>query len=153
MHIPPDWGVFFALIASFLAFWSIFGWLFFRPFLKLIGDREDRLKELSERTERLLRDEKAAIAERERALAAVRREGIARRDGERRRVDKETAKLIEDARAEARAQLEQVRVGIEQEFEAAARQLEDLARTLAGELAGRVLGRPVASSSQEPLNN
>jgi len=108
---------------------------------------------LSERTERLLRDEKAAIAERERALADVRREGIARRDSERRRVDEETAKMIEDARAEARAQLEQVRVGIEQEFEAAARQLEDLARTLAGELAGRVLGRPVASSSQEPLNN
>jgi F0F1-type ATP synthase membrane subunit b/b' len=153
MHIPPDWGIFFALIASFLAFWSIFGWLFFRPFLKLIGDREGRLKELSERTERLLRDEKAAIAERERALAAVRREGIARRDSKRRRIDEETAKMIEDARAEARAQLEQVRVGIEQEFEAAARQLEDLARTLAGELAGRVLGRPVASSSQEPLNN
>jgi F-type H+-transporting ATPase subunit b len=153
MHIPPDWGIFFALIASFLAFWFIFGWLFFGPFLKLIGDRESRLKDLSERTERLLRDEKAAIAERERALAAVRRDSLAKRDGERRRAEEEAAKMIEEARAEARAQLEQVRSGIEQEFEAAGRQLEELARTLAAELAGRVLGRPVVNSGQESLNN
>jgi F0F1-type ATP synthase membrane subunit b/b' len=153
MHIPPDWGIFFALIASFLAFWFIFGWLFFGPFLKLIGDRESRLKDLSERTERLLRDEKAAIAERERALAAVRRDSLAKRDGERRRAEEEATKMIEDARAEARAQLEQVRTGIEQEFEAAGRQLEQLAQTLAAELAARVLGRPVANSGQESLNN
>ncbi len=152
MHIPPDWGIFFALIASFLAFWFIFRWLFFGPFLKLIGDRERRLKDLSERTERLLRDEKAAIAERERALATVRREALARRDSERRRAEEEAAKMIEEARAEARAELDQLRAGIEREFEAAGRQLEESARILAAELAGRVLGRPVANGSQEPLN-
>jgi F-type H+-transporting ATPase subunit b len=152
MHIPPDWGIFFALIASFLVFWFIFGWLFFGPFLKLISDRESRLNELNERTERLLRDEKAAIAERDRALATVRRESLARRESERRRAEEEAAKMIEDARGEARAQLDEVRAGIEAEFATAGRQLEELARTLAAELAGRVLGRPL-NSSQESLNN
>jgi F0F1-type ATP synthase membrane subunit b/b' len=100
----------------------------------------------------LLRDEKAAIAERDRALATVRRESLARRESERRRAEEEAAKMIEDARGEARAQLDEVRAGIEAEFATAGRQLEELARTLAAELAGRVLGRPL-NGSQESLNN
>ena len=34
MHIPPDWGVFATLLVSFLAFWMVFVWIFFGPFLK-----------------------------------------------------------------------------------------------------------------------
>ena len=51
MHIPPDWGIFFTLIVSFLVFWFIFDRLFFGPFLKLLGDRENKLKDLSARFE------------------------------------------------------------------------------------------------------
>jgi len=153
MHIPPDWGIFFALIVSFLVFWFIFGWLFFGPFLKLLGDRERRLKDLSERTERLLQEEKAAIEDRERGLAAVRREALNRRESERRRAEEEATRMLEEARAEARTQLEQVRAGIESEFAAAGRQLEEMAQTLAAELAQRVLGRPAATDVRTPLNN
>jgi F0F1-type ATP synthase membrane subunit b/b' len=148
MHIPPDWGIFFALIVSFLVFWFTFGWLFFRPFLKLLGDRERRLKDLTDRSERLLQGEKAAIDERERALAAVRREALNRRENERRRAEKEVARLIDEARSEARARLDQVRSGIESEFAAASRQLLELAQTLAAELAQRVLGRPVVNGTR-----
>lgn len=87
MHIPPDWGIFFALIVSFLVFWFVFGWLFFSPFLKLLGEREHRLKDLSERTERLLQEERTAAEERERQLAAVRRDAMSRREAERRRAE------------------------------------------------------------------
>ncbi|MBV8451032.1 MAG: hypothetical protein JOZ29_01990 [Deltaproteobacteria bacterium] len=38
-----------------------------------------------------------------------------------------------------------MREGIEQDFKAAASQLEELAETLAAELAGRVLGRAVSN--------
>jgi F0F1-type ATP synthase membrane subunit b/b' len=148
MHIPPDWGIFFALMVSFLVFWFIFGWLFFHPFLKLLGDRERRLRDLTDSTERLLQDEKAAIDERERALAAVRREALNRRENERRRAEEEAARLIDEARSEARAQLDQVRSGIESEFAAASRQLLELAQTLAAELAQRVLGRPVVNGTR-----
>jgi len=144
MHIPPDWGIFAALVVSFLVFWFIFGRLFFGPFLQLISDRELRLRQLSDRTEQLLREEKAAAEAREAGLASVRNEALSRRQTERRRVEAEAAQMIADARAEAKAELELVREGIEQEFKAAARQLEQLSETLAAELASCVLGRPVS---------
>ena len=145
MHIPPDWGVFGGLIVSFLVFWFIFGRLFFGPFLKLLGDRERRMRELSERTEQLLRDEKAAAATREAQLAAVRNEALKRREDERRRAEAELARLIGEARDAAKAELDQARQAIEQEFVAAAGQLEQLAQSLAVELAGRVLGRSLTN--------
>jgi F-type H+-transporting ATPase subunit b len=145
MHIPPDWGIFGALIVSFLIFWFIFGRLFFSPFLKLLGNREHRLRELSERTEQLLREEKAAVEAREAGLATARHEALSRREAERRRAEAEAARIIAEARAEAKAELDRVRDGIEQEFKAAASQLEQLAEILAAELAGRVLERAVTN--------
>jgi F0F1-type ATP synthase membrane subunit b/b' len=145
MHIPPDWGIFGALIVSFLIFWFIFGRLFFGPFLRLIADRELRLRELSERTEQLLREEKTAAEAREAGLGAVRHEALSRREADKRRADAETARMINEARVVAKAELDGIRESIEQEFKAAAGQLEQLAETLAAELAGRVLGRAVTN--------
>ncbi|MBV8451031.1 MAG: hypothetical protein JOZ29_01985 [Deltaproteobacteria bacterium] len=102
MHIPPDWGIFATLIVSFLIFWFIFGRLFFGPFLKLLGDRERRLRELSERTEQLLREEKAAVEARESGLAAVRYEALNRRETEQRHAGVEAARMIAEARAHPR---------------------------------------------------
>jgi F-type H+-transporting ATPase subunit b len=143
MHIPPDWGIFTALIVSFLIFWFIFGRLFFGPYLRLLGDRERRLRELQERTEQLLRDEKAAVEAREAGLAAVRHEALSRREAERRQAEAEAARIVAEARAQAKVELDEVREGIEHDFRVAANQLKQLAETLAAELATRVLGRAV----------
>jgi len=151
MHIPPDWGVFATLLVSFLAFWILFGSLFFGPFLKLLGEREHRLKDLNDRTERLMQEEKAAVAERERQLAAVRRDALEKRESERRQAEAEAARMIEEVRAEAHASLDQVRAGIEKSIDAAQAELEQMARSLAAELAQRVLGRPVNAGGT--LNN
>ncbi len=145
MHIPPDWGVFSILLVSFLVFWVIFGQIFFGPFLKLLSDRESRLKDLNDRTERLLNEEKAAVMERERQLAAVRRDALEKREIERRQAESEAAKMMDEARAEAHDELEQVRAGIEKSIEAAQVELQQMARNLAAELAQRVLGRPVST--------
>ncbi len=151
MHIPPDWGVFATLLVSFLAFWMVFGWIFFGPFLRLLGDREHRLKDLNDRTERLLQEERTAVKEREQQLATIRRDALARRETERRQADAEAAKMIEEARAEARVELDAVRAGIEKSIDAAQGELQQMAETLAGELAQRVLGRPVNAGGT--LNN
>ncbi|MGD0291880.1 MAG: ATP synthase F0 subunit B [Candidatus Binataceae bacterium] len=151
MHIPPDWGVFATLLVSFLAFWVVFGSLFFGPFLKLLGERERRLKDLTDRTERLLQEEKAAVAERERQLASIRRDAMEKRETERRQAETEAAQTIDEARAEARGELDRVRVGIEKSIEAAQVELQQMARTLAAELAQRVLGRAVNTGGT--LNN
>ena len=155
MHIPPDWGIFFTLIVSFLVFWFIFDRLFFGPFLKLLGDRETKLKNLSARAEQLLKEEKAAAQERGRQLAELRREALAAREAERRKAEAAAARVIEEAKSQAHSALERVKAGIEEELRAGARQLEQLSRALAVELAGRVLGRPLdgaAPSAQESNN-
>ena len=146
MHIPPDWGIFFTVIVSFLVFWFIFDRIFFGPFLKLLGDRENRLKALSARAEQLLKEEKAAAEERERQLTELRREALAARDAERRKAEADAAAVIEAAKSEAHKALEGVRTEIENELRAGERELEQLSRTLAVELAGRVLGRPVSGA-------
>ena len=151
MHIPPDWGVFATLLVSFLAFWMVFGWIFFGPFLKLLDDREHRLKDLNERTERLLEEERTAVKEREQHLAAIRRNALVRRETERRQAEAEAAKMIKEARAEARVELEAVRAGIEKSIKAAQAELQQMSQTLAVELAQRVLGRPVNAGGS--LNN
>jgi len=153
MHIPPDWGIFGALIVSFLIFWFIFGRLLFEPFLKLLSERERKLQELSERTEQLLREEKAAVEAYQTGLAKVRREALSRREGERRQAEAEASDAIAGARAEAKAELDRVREGIEQDFNAAARELEQLADKLAVELAGRGLGRPIENGRAAETGN
>jgi F-type H+-transporting ATPase subunit b len=147
MHIPPNWGTFFALIVSFLVFWFIFSRLFFHPFLKLLSDRERRFKELNDRTEQLIKQARAAEEEREARLAEVRKSAIALRESERRKAEAEAAQLMEAAKAEARETLEQVRTKIETELKAAERELEQMGHSLASELAERVLGRPLNGSA------
>jgi F-type H+-transporting ATPase subunit b len=149
MHIPPDWGIFFTLIVSFVVFWFIFDRLFFGPFLKLLGDRESKLKNLSARAEQLLKEEKAAGEKRERELLELRREALAAREAERRTAEADAARVVEEAKAKAQSALERVRAGIENELRAGERELERLSRVLAVELAGRVLGRPVDGAAQD----
>ena len=149
MHIPPDWGIFFTLIVSFLVFWFIFSRIFFGPFLKLLGDRETKLKALSARAEQLLKEEKAAGQERERQLTELRRDALAAREAERRKAEADAARMIEEAKSEAHKALERVRTEIENELRAGERELEQLSRTLAVELAGCVLGRPVNGAARD----
>jgi F0F1-type ATP synthase membrane subunit b/b' len=146
MHIPPNWGIFFVLIVSCVVFWFIFSRLFFRPFLSLLAEREHRFRSMGERTEQLLKQARADDRKREERLAQVRSEASARREAERRKVEAETAQMMEAARAEARSQLESVRERIEGELSAAEDELERMAHTLAGQLAERVLGRPLGGA-------
>jgi F-type H+-transporting ATPase subunit b len=153
MHIPPNWGTFFALIVSFLVFWFIFSRLFFRPFLNLLSERERRFKELNDRTEELLRQARLADEEREARLAEVRKDGIARRESERRKAEAEAAQMMEAAKAAAHEALERAREKIETELKAAEHDLERMGHSLANELAERVLGRPLSGSAATGKNN
>ena len=153
MHLPPDWGIFGALVVSFLLFWGIFGALFFGPFLRLLSDRERRLNDLHTQTTQLLSEERAAVERRAAELAEVRRVALAEREQERHVAQDKAAQMIADARAAAHDELEKIRAEIDKEFADAARQLEELAGVLAAELAGRVLGRPLGNDGQARLSN
>jgi F-type H+-transporting ATPase subunit b len=143
LKIPPDWGTFCVLIVSFLVFWFIFKRLLFDPFLKLLAEREGRLKSLKDRTEQLMREGREDHQRHEQELIAVRREALAAREAERRRAEDEVGRLVEEARLAAKDSIEQVRSEIERELRAAEQQLGKLGDNLAAELAERVLGRPL----------
>lgn len=153
MHIPPNWPTFFILIVSFLIFWFIFSRLFFRPFLDLLSAREQRFKDLSDRTENLIKEARAAEEQREMRLASVRRDAVARRETQRRTAETEATALMEASRAEARESLEQVRAKIEAELKAAEEELEHMGHNLASELAERVLGRPIDGTAGTGRSN
>jgi len=146
MHIPPNWGTFGVLIVSFLVFWFIFSRLFFRPFLNLLSEREQRFRSLNDRTEQLLKEARSANDAREQRLSATRREALEHREAERRRAEAEASQMLEAAKSDARASLETMRTRIEGELRAAEHELEQMGRTLASELAERVLGRPLNGS-------
>ena len=143
LKIPPDWGTFFVLIVSFLVFWFIFKRLLFDPFLRLLAERERRLKNLKERTEQLIREGTVARERHERELLEIRREALAQREAQRRMAQEQVAHLVEEARLAARQSIEQVRTEIERELRAAELQLGLLGENLAATLAERVLGRPL----------
>jgi len=143
MHIPPNWGTFGVLIVSFLVFWFIFSRLFFRPFLNLLSEREKRFRSLSDRTEQLLKEARTAEEAREQRLTATRREVLENRDAERRQATAEAARMLEAAKSDAHELLESARTRIEGELRSAERELDQMGRTLASELAERVLGRPL----------
>ena len=143
MSIPPNWGTFGVLIVSFLVFWFIFSRLFFRPFLNLLSEREKRFRSLNDRTEQLLKEARSAEEAREQRLTATRREALENRDAERRQAAAEAARMLEAAKNDAHDLLESARTRIEGELRAAERELEQMGRTLASELAERVLGRPL----------
>lgn len=143
MHIPPNWGTFFVLIVSFLVFWFIFSRLFFRPFLNLLAQREERFQSLSDRTEQLLREARTDDDEREKRIAEIRREAIAMRESHRRTAEAEAAQLLDAAKAEAHAAMEAARTRLERELKESEQQLEAMSHNLGAELAVRILGRPV----------
>jgi len=143
MHIPPNWGTFFVLIVSFLVFWFIFSRLFFRPFLKLLAEREERFQSLSDRTEQLIRAARTDDDEREKRIAEIRREAITMRESHRRAAETEAAQLMDAAKAEAHAAIEAARTKLERELKESEAQLEAMSHNLGAELAVRILGRPV----------
>lgn len=149
LNIPPNWGIFFVLIVSFLVFWFIFKRLLFEPFLRLLADRERKFATLKEHTEQLIAQGQAAEERYSRELAEVQRTALAEREQQRRRAEEEVGRVIEEARVAARESIEKVRLEIERELEAAERQLGQLGHDLAVELAERVLGRSLAQGGPQ----
>ena len=149
LKIPPDWGTFFALIVSFLIFWFIFKRILFDPFLKLLAERDNRIKSLASRADQLTKQARDAEELRSRELAAIRRQGLAEREAGRRTAEEEVARIIEEARLAAKDSVEKVRAEIDRQLRAAEQQLGKLGENLAAELAERVLGRPLKGNGPQ----
>jgi F-type H+-transporting ATPase subunit b len=152
MHIPPDWGTFGILIVSFLGFWFIFNRIFLQPVLALLDRREARLRELSERAAKLIKERESADARRAAELTAIRHEALERREVERRRAEADAQKILEEARGAANAVVGRARAEVQNQLAAAQAELEKSGRRLAAELAERVMGRRLDGAAESAIN-
>ena len=143
LELVPQLPLLLALLLLFLLMVAPVNALLFRPLLRMLDERADRIAGTRNRAERL--DEQSVVLRTryERALREA-RDGAERARQER----VEAARSQLQARTgEARAAAEQLIAGARAELatnlEDARGQLAEQARELAREAAGRVLGRPL----------
>jgi F-type H+-transporting ATPase subunit b len=117
----------------------------FDPMMRLFEEREKRIE--GTRHKATKEDEKSAkaLAKTEVILNKAREAGAAERDSLRAEGLKREAELMNVVRAETAATLESGRADIAKDAKAARTQLTGDVRTIANDIASRVLGREVAS--------
>ena len=135
----------FVQLGFFLVLLLVLKPTLFDPMLRLFEEREKRIE--GTRHKATKEDEKSAtaLAKTEVILNKARDAGAAERDALRAEGLKREAELMSQVRAQTAQTLERGRAEIGREAEIARTQLTADARTIAREIASRVLGREVAS--------
>jgi F-type H+-transporting ATPase subunit b len=143
LEIPPDFTTLLLQVALFVGLWLILSRLWFGPALRVLHER-------AARSEGAVREARAIQAEAERlraehaaALDEVRTEAQREMQEIVRSAEAEQKRLIGEARDEAQQTLGEVRARIGEEVASARRDLREQAKTIAREVAQKVLGRPV----------
>lgn len=142
------------LVVQIIAF-LIFVWLLWRfalgPIVKVLDDRQDRIRESMSAAEKMQEELKATQARNEQVLAEARREGQeiiakARQSG-----DQMIARAQEEAGTQADAYLKRAQESLRQETEQARQQLRQEVADLATFAAGRIIHRELDPAAQTQL--
>ncbi len=142
LEIPPTLA-FWVWIPIFFAFTFVLKSLILEPTQKLLEERDRRTSGAQVEAEQM-RDEAAEMqAEFERKLADARHAGNTAGDQVRREAEASEHEILEKARSEAAARVEEVRARIGRETDEARSSLRQDADTLARLVAEKVLGRTV----------
>jgi F-type H+-transporting ATPase subunit b len=130
-------------LANFLILMVILNFLLFRPILRVLDERERLVKESTEIKERLdtLADEGISRYEKELMDAKQRAMGI--RTSVRNEIMSEFKKQILQAKESGVQELDKARQEISAEAEKSRKVLMKEADTLAGSIAGKLMGRPL----------
>ncbi len=135
------------IAATFLVLMAFLDAVVFRPVLRLLDEREARTRGALDEARALEAEAAAAASEYEAKLAAGRDRAAAEKALVRKEALDRERELLEAARAEARARLDQLEREIAEAAERARRGLAAQARDLARVIAEKVLGRPVSVAS------
>jgi len=143
LELVPQLPLLMALLLLFVLMVAPVNTLLFRPLLRMLDERADRIAGTRSRAERL--DEQSVLL-RGRYESALReaRDGAERSRQE--RIEAARSQLQErtgEARAAAEQRIDSARAELAANLEAARGQLAQQARELAREAAARVLGRPL----------
>ena len=144
IQIMPDWGLLAGLVVLFSLLIAPVNALLFRPLLRVLDEREQRIAGTRERARALELEAEAVLARYEDEVRRARDEaGHDRREAlERSRAEEQEA--TNRARREAEAQIEKARREIADALRRARSELRPEAEGLARVAASRILGRDLA---------
>ncbi len=134
----------FVQLGFFLVLLFVLKPALFDPMLRLFEEREKRIEGTRHKATKVDEKSAKALAKAQAIVAKGRDAGALERDALRAQGTKREADLMTQVRAEAAATLERGRAEIGAEATAARTQLKGEARSLARDMASRVLGREVA---------
>jgi len=141
---PPNLSLIFIMVCFWVTLWIVYRFLI-RPVGEVISERGRRIEgaqqEWSAKNEEYL----AAVARVEDEVTAAAKNAAKIRAGARQRAMDERQATLETARARADERLAEVLASLDRETEAARSDLRRRAEELARLLAGRLLGRELAS--------
>jgi len=143
LTFPPDFS-FVIQIASFLVLWFGLKRLLFDPALHVLEERERRTVGERHAADGLRKAAELSAEDYERRMHEIRVKLAGDAEGSRTAIQTEERKIVSDAREQASAQLMQLREGLGRQASDARPALASEARTLAGQMLERVIGRPVA---------
>jgi F-type H+-transporting ATPase subunit b len=138
----PDWtGKLPILIVLFALLMVPVNAILFKPILQVLDAREERTTGTRERAEKISQDAEETLAQYQQAVREARAESEQARKSEAATAREENATLIDAARAESDSQLESARAELNSAIEQSRQALGGDARSLADDVASRVLGR------------
>jgi F-type H+-transporting ATPase subunit b len=141
---PPNLSLILIMVCFWVTLWVVYRFLI-RPVGAVINERRRRIDDA--RSEWTAKNEEydAALARVEDELGQAAREAAKIREAARQRAMDERQTTLDAARARADERLAEILETLDQETEAAREDLDRRARQLARLLAGRLLGRELAS--------
>ena len=141
---PPNLSLLFVMVCFWMTLWLVQRYLI-RPVGAVVDDRQRRLDDAQQEWTAKNEEHLAAVARVEEEMRAAAKEAGRVRAEARQEAMIERHKGLADARARADDRLVAVLDGLTQETEAARAELRQQAEELARLLAGRLLGREMAS--------
>ena len=141
---PPNLSLLFIMVCFWMTLWLVQRYLI-RPVGAVVDDRQLRLDDAQQEWAAKNEEHLAAVAQVEEELGAAAREAGRIRAEARQEAMSERQRGLADARARADERLVEVLDGLTKETEAARAELRRQAEELARLLAGRLLGREMAS--------
>ena len=138
----PDWtGKLPVLIVLFALLMVPVNAILFKPIFQVLDAREERTTGTRERADKVMKDAEETLAGYERVVREARAESEQARKREAAAAREENATVVDAARAESESHLESARTELAATLEQSRRTLGIDARSLADEVASRVLGR------------
>jgi F-type H+-transporting ATPase subunit b len=138
----PDWtGKLPILIVLFALLMVPVNAILFKPIFQVLDAREERTNGTRKRAEKVMKDAEETLAGYERVVREARAESEQARKREAAAAREENATVVDAARAESESHLESARTELAAALEQSRQTLGVDARSLADEVASRVLGR------------